>query len=151
MAQARLTRSRTNRMLGGVCGGLGEYLRIDPTIVRLLFLVLVFGTEFGFLLYLLLWILVPESGELPAGETQEFSGRIQAMGSDIQQAVSDPHPQTGLIIGAGLILVGGIMVLERLNILWLGWLDFDVLWPLILIAGGAAILFRQLRGQGGDA
>lgn len=147
----RLTRSRTNRMLGGVCGGLGEYLRMDPTIIRLLFLVLIFGTEFGFLLYLLLWILVPEEGGERAGEGQEISGRVKSMGDDIQQAVSSPHPQAGVIIGAALIIVGAVMVLERLNILWLGWLDFDVLWPLILIAGGAAILYRQLRGEGGES
>jgi len=149
MSKPRLTRSRTDRMLGGVCGGLGEYLRVDPTIIRLLFLVLIFGTEFGFLLYLLLWILVPEEGQAAAGEGQEFSGKVKSMGGDIQQAVSSPHPQAGLIIGAALIVIGGVMVLERLNILWLGWLDLDVLWPLILIAGGAAILWRQIKGEGG--
>ena len=57
----RLYRSRQERMIGGVCGGLGEYFGIDPTLVRLLF---VFGTLIGaqgILAYLVLLIVVPES------------------------------------------------------------------------------------------
>ncbi|NMC84430.1 MAG: PspC domain-containing protein [Anaerolineaceae bacterium] len=56
----RLTRSITNRQIGGVCGGLAEYFNIDPTLVRLLFvlgLIFVGGT---FWAYLIMWIVVPE-------------------------------------------------------------------------------------------
>ncbi|MCL4529496.1 MAG: PspC domain-containing protein [Chloroflexi bacterium] len=57
----QLTRSRTNRMVAGLCAGLGEYFNIDPTIVRLLF-VLAFFTGFGgiALVYLIMALLVPE-------------------------------------------------------------------------------------------
>ena len=58
----KLYRSRENRMLGGVCGGLGEYFDIDPTLVRLLF---VFGAFLGIpgalaLIYLVMLIMVPQ-------------------------------------------------------------------------------------------
>jgi len=58
----RLTRSRRERILGGVCGGLAEYLGIDPTIVRLVWAALtVFTAGFpGVLLYLLGWFIIPE-------------------------------------------------------------------------------------------
>lgn len=56
----RLYRPRTERMIGGVCGGLGLYFGIDPVIVRLLFVVLVFATGVGFFLYPLLWVVMPE-------------------------------------------------------------------------------------------
>jgi phage shock protein C len=63
----RLYRSRTNRMVAGVCGGLGEYLRLDPTVVRLAIALLTVLT--GFLpvvvFYIVMMIIVPES---PAGE-----------------------------------------------------------------------------------
>ena len=57
----QLTRSTSNRMLAGVCAGLGDYLGIDPTIVRLL-TVLAFFTGFGgiALVYLIMAIVVPE-------------------------------------------------------------------------------------------
>ena len=56
-----LTRSKSNRMIAGVCAGLGDYLGIDPTIVRLLF-VLAFFTGFGgiAIVYLIMAIVVPE-------------------------------------------------------------------------------------------
>ncbi len=57
----QLTRSTSNRMIAGVCAGLGEYLGIDPTIIRLL-TVLAFFTGFGgiALVYLIMAIVVPE-------------------------------------------------------------------------------------------
>jgi len=56
-----LTRSKSNRMIAGVCAGLGEYLNIDPTIVRLLFVLSFFGLHGGLLLaYLIMAIVVPE-------------------------------------------------------------------------------------------
>ena len=66
-----LYRSRENRMLGGVCGGLGEYFDIDPTLVRVLF---VFGAFLGIpgallLVYLVMLILVPQQPQL-ASEVQ---------------------------------------------------------------------------------
>ena len=58
----RLTRSRRERILGGVCGGLADALGIDPTIVRLVWAALtVFTAGFpGVLLYLLGWFIIPE-------------------------------------------------------------------------------------------
>lgn len=57
----QLTRSTTNRMVAGVCAGLGEYLNIDPTIVRLLFVLGFFLTGPGILLaYLIMALIVPE-------------------------------------------------------------------------------------------
>ena len=56
-----LYRSRNNRMIGGVCAGLGEFLGIDPTIVRLLFaLGLIFGHAFVAIVYLVMFMVVPE-------------------------------------------------------------------------------------------
>ncbi len=56
----RLTRSVTNRRIAGVCGGVAEYLNIDPVVVRILFLAgALFGTM-GFWLYLIIWIAAPE-------------------------------------------------------------------------------------------
>ncbi|NOX64363.1 MAG: PspC domain-containing protein, partial [Chlorobi bacterium] len=56
----RLYRSRTNRIFGGVAAGLGDYLNIDPIIVRVLFVGSIFLSGIGILLYIILWIVVPE-------------------------------------------------------------------------------------------
>lgn len=57
----KLFRSRNNRMIGGVCGGLGEYFNVDPTLIRVVFVFLLLPGGFpGLLPYLVLWAAVPE-------------------------------------------------------------------------------------------
>jgi len=56
----RLYRARHDRMIGGVCGGLGVYLGIDPTIVRLLFILFALAGGPGFVAYLIMLLVVPE-------------------------------------------------------------------------------------------
>jgi phage shock protein C len=56
----RLYRSRNNRMLFGVCGGLGEYLNVDPTVIRLIFVLAFLPGGPGLIAYLALALLVPE-------------------------------------------------------------------------------------------
>ncbi len=56
----RLYRSRNDRMIAGVAGGLGEYLGMDPTIVRILFVVFALGAGTGVLAYLIMALIIPE-------------------------------------------------------------------------------------------
>jgi len=145
MKNGKLYRSLTDRMIGGVCGGLGVYLNIDPVFIRLFFILLLFGSDFGFILYLLLWILIPEEGKAYGFKDESFGTKFKSMGDDVQGAVTQPHPQSGLIIGIGLIVVGALMFIDRLDISWLSYFDFDILWPLLLVAGGLVLLFRRQR------
>ena len=62
----RLYRSLRQRMMGGVCGGLGEYLAIDPTLIRVLFILAAIFGGHGVLLYLILLLLVPIEPEVTA-------------------------------------------------------------------------------------
>ncbi len=55
----KLYRSRTDRMIAGICGGLGEYFGIDPTWVRLIFILCFFLAGVALLIYLILWVIVP--------------------------------------------------------------------------------------------
>ncbi len=55
----RLHRSRTEKMIAGVCGGLAEYLGIDPTLVRVVWVLISLLAGVGVLLYLILWVIMP--------------------------------------------------------------------------------------------
>jgi len=61
MEKKRLYRSKNDKMIAGVCGGIAEYFDVDPVVVRLIAVVLLLGMGTGFLAYLLLWILVPQN------------------------------------------------------------------------------------------
>lgn len=66
--EKRLHRSRTEKMIGGVCGGLAEYFGIDPTIVRAVWVLITLMAGVGILLYLILWIVMPlDTSAAPAG------------------------------------------------------------------------------------
>ncbi len=72
----KLYRSQSNRILAGVCGGLGEYFNVDVTLIRVLFVVLaVFGGA-GLIIYLAMWIIVPDASRAspPAGGSGPGAG-----------------------------------------------------------------------------
>ena len=152
----RLTRSRDDAMIAGVCSGLGKYLGIDATLVRLFFVLLALsGNGIGLLVYFLLWIILPledlprdtSFGDTVRTSSQEIAEQARAMGDDLRQMVRSPNPRAGLIIGSALIVLGVVFLLQNLNLPWLNWLDTDVIWPILLIMGGGAILIRHLRGE----
>ena len=153
--KSTLYRSESDRMLGGVCGGLSDYLNVDSTLVRLFFALLFFGTGIGVLAYLALWIIMPEEGSAFVGKgfeenfkdsARNFGARAQNIGEEFGEAIRTPHPKSGVIIGIALIALGGVLFIENLGIPWMGWFSFDILWPLLLIIGGGTILLRRTQG-----
>lgn len=60
----RLTRSTTDRRIAGVCGGLAKYLNVDPTVIRILFLIALICGGLGFWAYLIIWIAAPEDNRI---------------------------------------------------------------------------------------
>ena len=90
MHDKRLVRSRNDRMIAGVAGGLAATLNIDPLLVRIVLLALAFMNGFGFMLYLALWLLVPneDSGALDAREhVRENVGEMQSAAESMVQRV----------------------------------------------------------------
>jgi phage shock protein C len=76
----RITRSGTERLLGGVCGGIAAYFGIDPTIVRIIFVLLALPNLFGVILYLVLWALLPGNMSI----TDDLGDRVQENVADIR-------------------------------------------------------------------
>ena len=89
-ARPQLRRSGTEKMFGGVCGGLAEYSGIDPLLWRVGFVGLTVAGGAGILIYLLLWVLMPSS-PLPPGETP----------SPVEQLVGKAHAAAGSFRRAG--------------------------------------------------
>jgi phage shock protein C len=151
--KTKLVRSRTDRMVSGVCGGLAAYLGIEAIWVRLFFVLVSMANGLGLLIYLILWIIMPEVGREDAtpGQTiesnvQEVANKAQEFAQDVGQAVqAGPNRQAGIVVGAALIVLGVVFLLDTFHIL--AWFRFDQLWPLILIVGGLALLVSRVRGE----
>jgi phage shock protein C len=149
----QLYRSNSDRVIAGVCGGLSHYLRIDVTLVRLFFILLTLGDGIGMLLYFILWLVMPSEDRVAGGdvgdhvrtEAGEIASRAQEMGDDVRRAVSSPTPQAGILVGAALIILGSLSLLNNLDLPWLRWFSYDLVWPVLLIAGGIVLLTRERR------
>jgi len=83
----RITRSRTDRVVAGVAGGLAAYFNIDPTFVRLAFVVLALLNGFGALLYLVLWLIVPNDSALVDVGPADARGNVQTAFDEMQVMV----------------------------------------------------------------
>jgi phage shock protein C len=81
MQGKRLLRSRNNRLVAGVAGGVAAYLNIDPLFVRLGFVALVFLNGLGTLLYLILWLLIPNEDSAAPDTRAQVRENVEEMRS----------------------------------------------------------------------
>ena len=123
-ARPPLRRSRDDKVIAGVAGGLGRYLGVDPVIIRIAFVVLAVSGGSGLLLYLIGEIAIPEErpGEIPD-----------------DAAPGDQHTGS-MILGAVLVVVGGLLLAERVlpNLT-------SLLGPLVLMGLGVAVIVGARR------
>ena len=141
MTKARLERSSDNRMIAGVCGGLAEYLAIDPALVRLAFVILLFASGIGFPLYLILWIIMPREESTQNSGDAVFQENIGEMKETISSNVGRVgRPAT---VGIMLVLLGVYFLFAELG--WMaGWAS-GVFWPFVIIGFGVFLLIRRSR------
>lgn len=152
----RLYRSSSERMIAGVCGGFGEYFGIDPTVVRVIFVLATIVTAFllGTAAYLVLWLIIPdeESVGQPSRESMrknvgEIAQSARDLGSEVQATLSGAkkadtsHLERLSLIGLVLVIVGILFLTGNLNPL--GWLHWDKLWALAIIGVGLFLLWRH--------
>lgn len=142
-----IVRTRDDAMLGGVCAGIGKHFGIDPTWIRLAFIVVAAATGFFglFIAYVALWFAIPEEGapSKPAGErirdtTDEILGRVK-------HETSPAGRGAAFWLGGALLIIGIALLLRNLGVRWLSWVRVQELWPVVLILVGGATLWRWLR------
>lgn len=116
-----LRRGRDDRVIGGVCAGLGRYLGVDPVLLRIAFVVLAIAGGGGVILYVVGWILIPE--EKPG----------EALG-----ARAPSNAETLRLVAGGALIAVGVLLLLNLSIPRIG----KYLWPLALITIGIAVIVQ---------
>jgi len=151
----KLFRSTTDKMIGGVAGGLAEYFDIDTTLIRVLFIVVVFLGGGGIIAYIILWIVVPEKPyelpNTPSAQTSPEDESSSGFSSDENKSdsfsvnngsIAEPVARTSnkqLWIAIVLIVIGGLLLVDNMFPRF----DFDSYWPVILIAIGIGLLLKS--------
>ncbi len=158
--EKRLFRSRSDRMIWGVCGGLAKYFDIDPTIVRIIAVLLIFANGLGILAYLIMAIVVPLESSQAATPTDvikenalEMKETATRLGEEIRSTFSKEGEATSetartrnrglLILGIALVIVGIFFFMASFNLFW--WLRWIYIWPLAIISIGLAVIVLTTR------
>lgn len=166
----RLYRSRDERVLFGVAGGVAEWLDVDPALVRIVFALLVLTAGIGFLLYIIMAIVIPEeptyvtappmpgdAGAMPAAEPGGPTATPAATGwvDDREARRAARRARRAADSGRGVVIFGAILIVVGAWFLarrYVPALDGDLLGPILLIVIGALLLAGAMtRGGGGKA
>ena len=128
----RLYRSRTERWIAGVCGGLSTYLDVDVSALRMAFAVLTLWHGFGLLLYLLIVVIVPEE---PLREV------ASAPGLPLPEPGDEEHHRRARTLGTILVFGGAYLLLQQARVFEL----FQQSWVVgaVLLAGGLVVLMLK--------
>ncbi|HEY9115299.1 MAG TPA: PspC domain-containing protein [Bacteroidales bacterium] len=135
----KLYRARRGKVLGGVCGGLGDYLNIDKVIVRILFILLAIFGGSGVLVYIILWIAIPEQ-DLASMYQMKETPDAEETKADPVNAEGNNKLNNSMVIGIIMVAVGLLFLLNGLLPMYNLW-NF---WPVVLIAAGILLISPEL-------
>ena len=153
----KLYRSKKNCVIGGVCGGIAEYFDIDPTLVRLLAILIFFFGGSGIIAYIIGWIIIPQN---PNGNTEdnsenkgEIKGKIKKGTDKANKKVEENLPEEGskgkseknrnIILGV-ILIIAGLIFMGSTFFPWITWIAWGTFWPLIIIVVGLVIVIRAI-------
>jgi phage shock protein PspC (stress-responsive transcriptional regulator) len=138
----RLYRSRRDRMLAGVAGGLAETWGADPALVRIIWALLVVLTGgIALVVYIVMAVVVPDEEEVYPGGVPARS--VDGRPDVLPPSARDGRLSPGVLVGGFLVLLGGFFLIRE----FFPRIDFDWLWPLALVALGV-VLIASAMGRG---
>jgi len=143
MAQ-RLYRSEDDKVISGLCGGIGEFFDLDPTIIRIVFVILTIWGGVGVILYIIGVLVVSvRPSSLAEGEKKtkntDFTDKINEIAQDLKEKVNNKNrkmPRGEVIIGSAIILFGLLLFIEN----FFPHYGLDLFWPIVLILFGFYVL-----------
>jgi phage shock protein C len=144
----RLYRSRKDKIISGVCGGIGEYFGIDPVIIRIIAVVLFLWGGSGIIAYIIAMIIIPYAPEQGV-EVQKKAGKSTPR-KDQKQDVKPGSDSGAFIIGIVMVVIGGLFLLRNFPFFndyywWFKHQIGHIFWPAVLIAFGAFMIIRGTR------
>ena len=158
--EKKLERDESNKMLAGVAAGLAEYLNVEVTWIRVLFICLVIFGFSGIWIYIILWIAVPAKTYSPVSatsrdadykvyESSSFGSAkpYSAPGSPVKR---EKDNSVRYVTGIILIALGSYFLLDEFFTLP-DWISIEKLWPLVFVAIGLVILFKPSQKRKDEA
>ena len=158
--EKRLYRSRTDRVIWGVCGGLAKYFDIDPVIVRVIAVLLIFANGIGILAYIIMAIIVPLEGSKVATPRESIKENIEdikesasKVGGEIRSTFESKKGEPENIeavqyrrrtfVGIIIVVIGIVLLLGTLGLFW--WFHWGIFVAAVILIIGLFIILTALR------
>jgi phage shock protein PspC (stress-responsive transcriptional regulator) len=152
----KLYRSKKDQIIGGVCGGIAEYFGIDPTLVRLAFVLFALIEGAGIIAYIIAWIIIPErpEGQSTKSEEEVYDVELNSDDKDEEgeyraEEKNSPHEekkskeQRKRILGLILVALGIFFIIDS----WIPGLYWRRFWPVVLIGLGVLLIYREATNK----
>lgn len=127
----RLYRSKRERVVAGVCGGIAEYIDVDPTLIRIAWVVFILMGGAGLLAYFIAMIIIPENPKERSPEQKKEKEEYERKEYEDERF--------GSLIGGIILLTIGSFFLAN-NFGFMAWMDWTLFWPVIIIFIGLIII-----------
>ena len=140
MENRKLSRNTMNKVIGGVCSGLAEFFGLDVALVRIAFVIAFMFASFGFWLYIILWIVLPD-GQQTIDNGQQTFGQSQSQSQQSESVSKSESKVKSVLAGSFVILIGLLFLIN--NFIPINWVW--KLWPLILVAIGVVMIITSSK------
>jgi len=147
----KLFRSKTDRVIFGVCGGLGEYFEVDSSLLRILFILLTFTGGSGIIIYLILAIIIPdaEGQKVKSKEVKEVINEAQEKTQEIAEDIKNNQSwfkSVKNIAGLIIVFIGLNILFEQVfNFSPLVFINWGAFWALVVVLIGVKIIFSNKK------
>jgi len=142
----RLYRSKEDKVIGGVCGGIADYFTVDPVWVRLIAILLLILDGIGFIAYIILWILVPENPKQKSTKKTLAEEKVELVKEKVKNHSKESSSKEVIkeknghsFMGIILIIIGTLYLIKNV----FGWFDAEVFWGILIISLGLLLLMRK--------
>ena len=144
--EKRLYRSRDKKVVAGIAGGLGDYLDVDPVIIRIIIVLITIFHGVGLLIYIIMWIVIPEEEYDPSkiksektfSEDSGQSSEANFTEGTNKKVQPEKSSNERIIFGVVLIFIGIVFLFER----FVPFFDFEFIFAIGMVALGLALIFN---------
>lgn len=142
---SRLYRSETNKVIAGVCGGLGDFFNVDPSLIRLIFVLIALFGGGGVLLYIILWLIIPTQSSISEITHDSIKKNADEIKDSAQKfadrmKINTTKANSRTLFGVITLILGVMFLLGNFGLF--EFFHFAKLWPLVLVIIGLAFLAR---------
>ena len=138
----KLYRSTNDKVIAGVCGGLGEYFDIDSTIIRIVFILLAVSGGSGIIIYLVMALIVPtkKGGSDIKANAEDLANQTKKVAENFKNSENRRN-----FLGIIVVAIGFLVLLKNLVPVKLVWLNSGVFWSLIIIFVGLFLITKNKK------